>query len=145
MAINFHRICSVMKIYIICCVLAQILCWEKSCFWDTGQNALSQSDCRIFKSIISPEQVDEIAWFLHVDANSQKLKASWKYFGWAGSEMGVGNLVSGLYKFTVPREWTDGRTDFLHAGTNSCKLKGDWEFLGWAWSKMCVSSLVMGL
>ena len=52
-----------MKIYIICCVAAQILYWEKFCSWDMGQNALSQSHCRIFKSIISPEQIDETASF----------------------------------------------------------------------------------
>ena len=31
--------------------------WEKSCSWDIDQSALSQSDCRIFKSAISPEQI----------------------------------------------------------------------------------------
>ena len=30
---------------------------------NSGQNALSQSDSRIFKSTISPEQMDEIASF----------------------------------------------------------------------------------
>ena len=29
-----------------------------------GQSALSQSDCRIFKSTIFSEQVEEIPWFL---------------------------------------------------------------------------------
>ena len=52
-----------MKIYIICSAPAQILYWEKSCSGDVGQNALSQSDCSIFKSIISPEQIDEIVVF----------------------------------------------------------------------------------
>ena len=36
--------------------------WEKS-FWDVGQNPLSQSDCRIFKSNISSEQIDETTSF----------------------------------------------------------------------------------
>ena len=36
---------------------------ENSCSWDIGWNALSQSDCRVFKSTISPEQIDEIASF----------------------------------------------------------------------------------
>ena len=36
--------------------------WEKSGSWDMGQNALSQSDCRIFKSTISLEQNNEKAW-----------------------------------------------------------------------------------
>ena len=47
-----------------------------------GQNVLSQSDCRIFCSIISPEQVNEIAWFLHVDTTSHKLKVDQKIWGW---------------------------------------------------------------
>ena len=27
-----------------------------------SQNADNQSDCRIFKSIVSPEKIDEIGW-----------------------------------------------------------------------------------
>ena len=52
-----------MKIYIVYCVPTQMLYREKSCFRDMDQKALSQSDCRIFKSIISPEQIDKIALF----------------------------------------------------------------------------------
>ena len=33
---------------------------------------------------------------LHVDANSQRLKADQKFFSWACSKVGVANLVSGL-------------------------------------------------
>ena len=72
-----------MKIHIICCIPPQILYWERSCSWDIGQNALSQSDCIIFKSTISPEQVDETALFLHADTNSPKLKVDQNFFGWA--------------------------------------------------------------
>ena len=35
--------------------------WENT--WDMGQNALGQSDSRIFKMMISPEYKDENAWF----------------------------------------------------------------------------------
>ena len=31
--------------------------WENFCSWGMGQNVLSQSDCTIFKSTISPEQI----------------------------------------------------------------------------------------
>ena len=62
LVINFHSIYSILKIFI-CCVPAQIL-WEKSCSWDIGQNPLSQSDCRISKWTISPEQIDETVSFL---------------------------------------------------------------------------------
>ena len=47
--------------------------WERSSSWCMGQNGLGQSDCRIFKSIVSLEQYDEIASFLHLHTNSGKL------------------------------------------------------------------------
>ena len=74
LAINFHWSCCIMTMYIICCVPSQILYWEKSCFWYIGENAFSQSNYRIFKSTISVEQINEIASFVHVDRNLQKLK-----------------------------------------------------------------------
>ena len=49
-----------MKIFVICCVPKQILFLGKILFLRYGQNALSQSDCMIFKSPISLEQIDEI-------------------------------------------------------------------------------------
>ena len=48
LVINFYWICSIIKMQIICCILAQILHLGNFCFWDTGQNVLGQSDCRIF-------------------------------------------------------------------------------------------------
>ena len=51
---NCHWICSIMKIYIICCGPAQMLCFGKILFL-----RYRQSDCRIFKSTISPEQMDQ--------------------------------------------------------------------------------------
>ena len=39
-----------------------------------GQNALGQSDYRIFKSTISLEQNDEKPDFLHVDTDSWKVE-----------------------------------------------------------------------
>ena len=98
---NTKSICSIIKIYTICCVLAQILYWEKSCSRDVGQNALNQSDCKIFKSTISPEQIDEIVscWYKFT-----KVKNSSKTFwlniikNWCGQ--------SGLWilKLTVSQE-----------------------------------------
>ena len=63
--INFHWIYSILKIFI-CSVPSQIL-WGKSFSWDLGQNALSQSDCRISKWSIFPEQMDETVSFLACD------------------------------------------------------------------------------
>ena len=70
--------------------------WEKSGSWDMGQNALSPSDCRIFKLTVSLEQNDEKAWFLHVDVDSWKLKVDQKILGWAWSKMGFAAPVSRL-------------------------------------------------
>ena len=50
--------------------------WEKSYSWDMGQNALTQSECRIFKSTISPEQIDEPVYFLACWYKFTKI--SWK-------------------------------------------------------------------
>ena len=49
---------------------------EKSDSWDMGQNALGQSDYRIFKSTISLEQNDEKAWFYACRHRFMKIR-SW--------------------------------------------------------------------
>ena len=52
------------EIYFICCkFLHKFHIWENFCSWDMGQNVLRQSDCKIFQSTISLEQINEIAWF----------------------------------------------------------------------------------
>ena len=45
---------------------------------------------------ISPEQINEIVRFLHIDTNSSKLKVDQKCLGWVWSEMGVASLSMGL-------------------------------------------------
>ena len=101
LVINFLWICSIMKIYIICCVPAQILYWEKSCSWDIGQNHLSQSDCRIFESTISPEQIDETASFFACCYKFTKIESSLKIF-WLGMvKNGCGQSGPWTLKLTV--------------------------------------------
>ena len=63
LVINFFGIWSIKKVYVNCCILAQIVYLGKSVSWDMGQNALGQSDCKILKSNLSLEQKDEKAWF----------------------------------------------------------------------------------
>ena len=82
LVINFPWICSIMKIYIICCVPVQTFYWEKCCSWDIGQNALSCSDCRISKSSISPEQIDETASYCACWYKFRKIKSWLKIFWW---------------------------------------------------------------
>ena len=49
----FSSIWAIMKVYItvILVCLNKFHIWENSGFWDMAQNALGQSDCRIFQSI----------------------------------------------------------------------------------------------
>ena len=57
---------------------------EKSGSWDLGQNAVGQSDCRIFKLTMSPEHKMKKSDFLHADTDYWKLKVSWKIVGGHG-------------------------------------------------------------
>ena len=65
--IIFFRIRSIIKVYVIAYTILFVVrllkshIWEKPDSGDMGQNAVSQSDCRIFKSTISLEQNYEIA------------------------------------------------------------------------------------
>ena len=58
LVINFYSICSVMRIdfiyKFILFTFYKLHMWQNSLSWDMVQNTLSQSDCRIFKSAISP-------------------------------------------------------------------------------------------
>ena len=141
LVINFHWIFSIMKIYIICCVPAQIPYCERSCSWDIGQNVLSQSDCRIFKSTSSPEQLSERVSFFPCWYKFIKIKIRSKLF-WLDM-VKKGSLDSGIWLYLKNENME--LTDFLQAGTNSCKVKGDGKRLGWAWSKTSPASLVTGL
>ena len=98
MVINFHCIYSISKIFIYC-VPAQ-----KSCSWDIGQYPLSQSDSRISKWTISPDQVDETV----------SLLACW-----------YGQCGRCTLKLNKPKE----STYFLHTVTISWKLFES--FRGW--------------
>ena len=50
---NFFSIWSIMKVYItvIAVCLNKFHIWKSSSSWDTAQNTVCQSDCRIFQSI----------------------------------------------------------------------------------------------
>ena len=85
-----------MNVNIIFYVPEQIPYLGKIFIWRLDQNALSQSDCSIFKLITSPKQIDETASFLYVDTKSLKMKSWLKVFGWAWSKVGLANLVLGL-------------------------------------------------
>ena len=80
LVINFYWNCSIVKIHIICCFPVQVLYLRKS-FFLRCQNALSQSDSRIFKSITCPEQINETSslyacWYKFTEIKSW-LKPFW--------------------------------------------------------------------
>ena len=109
---------------------------EKPCSWDIGQNALSQSDCRIFKSIIFPEEINETASFLACWYKFTKIKSWSNIFCLVVVKNGDGQSGLWTLKLTVSQEWTDGI---------NCELKTDWKFMRLAWSKMGVTIHAMGL
>ena len=59
---------------------------------DVGQNAINQSDCKIFKSTISPEQNSlDFAFRLQIHKNQKLIGNFWAKHG---QKMGKANLVS---------------------------------------------------
>ena len=73
----------------------------------------------------------ELTDFLHVDTDSQKLKADKKYIGWAWSRMGGVPVWLWDPKIDSTQKWADGINCFF-----AC-----WVFV-WAWSKMAFGLLV---
>ena len=62
--------------------------WKTSGSWYMSQNALGQSNCRIFKSTISLEQSDENSQFL-TWYKLMEIKNALKILKWAWSKMDV--------------------------------------------------------
>ena len=60
------------------------------------KNGCGQSCDRTLKLAVFEEWTDGIIDFLHVDTDSQKLKADQKFIGWIWSKMDVASLVTGL-------------------------------------------------
>ena len=77
MAVFLHRSCT----------------WEKSGSWDMGQNALSQPDCRIFKSTISLEQNNEKTWCFAFSYKFIEIKSWLKNIGVGECEVKVSVAV----------------------------------------------------
>ena len=75
---DFSRIWSVMRVYIIFYIPAQIPSLGKIWFLRCGPKFYRP----IFRSTLSLEQNDEKAWFFACWYNSWKLKADWKILRW---------------------------------------------------------------
>ena len=110
-----------MKFYVICYVPAQVVYWEKSCSWEIDQNVLSQSDCRIFKSTISPKQIDEITLFFTCWYKFIKIKSWLKIFSMVKN--GCGQYGLWTLKLTVTQEWIDGINWFFACWYKLMKIK----------------------
>ena len=105
--INSYWFCSIIKIRIICCVRSQIQYLGKSCLWDLHHSTVIPSDCRIFKSSIASEQINETASFFACWDKFTKLKDVENFF-WLGM-VKIWFGQSGLWtlKLTVSQKWTD--------------------------------------
>ena len=121
----FCWIWSIMKVYIIYYILAQISCLGKIYFL---RYALGHLDCRIFKSNIYLEQNDEIAWYFAVWDKCLESKI-WKILGWGWSKW-VWLLWSKSSRIFYTQ---DGM--IFHADINSGKLKRILITIGWVFSK----------
>ena len=86
---------------------------EKSGSWDRGQNALSQSDCWVFKSNYIFRENDEIAFFSHVDFKSYKFKSWLKTFRVDMIKNGCDQSNHTTQKLTVSQEWIAGISWFF--------------------------------
>ena len=72
MVIPFFWIWSIKKVYIICYIPIQIIYMGKIWgSWDMCQNALCQSDCKIFKSTVSLEQNKSSVFARHKSAKKR--------------------------------------------------------------------------
>ena len=74
---------------------------EKSGYWDMGQNTLSQSNYRIFKSIISLEKNDEKAWVFTCWYRFMESRSWMKYIGVDVGKNGCGHNVLRTLKLAV--------------------------------------------
>ena len=145
MVINFYWICSTMTVYIICCVPAQIVFWEKSFSWDIGPNAHSQADYRIFKSSVSPKQIDEAASFLACWYKCTKIKSWLKFFYLDMFKNACCQSSLWTLKLMVSEEWADSINWFFPCWYKFIQIKRCLKMFGLAWSNMDVVSLVTRL
>ena len=83
-----------MKIYVICCVPAQIPYLGKILFLRYGPKCSQPIRLQdLFQPTLFPEQINEITFF-HADTNSQKSETEQNILGWVWSQMVVTSLVT---------------------------------------------------
>ena len=87
--------------------------WEKSGSWDMDQNALGQSDCRIFKSTISLEQIDKKTWFFACWYRFMEIKSWLKNIEVGVVKSMCGHLRVRTLKLALSQEAMNGINWFL--------------------------------
>ena len=80
LVINFQWICSVMKIFIICCVQAQIIGYGQSGLWT-------------LKLTVSQECINGVNWFFACWYNFMQIKSWLKILGLPWSKMSLAKLI----------------------------------------------------
>ena len=94
------------------------------------KNGCGQSGKGTIKLTISEEWTDEMADFLHVDTDLQKLNADQKFSGWAWPKMGVTCLVMGLYNWLYLRKEHMDETDFFACWYKFMQIKRGLKIFG---------------
>ena len=77
------------------------------------QNALCQSDCRIFKLTISPEENDEKAWFFAYWFKLMEIKSCLKNVGVGVVKSGCGLSCQSTLKMAISQKRGNGINWFL--------------------------------
>ena len=87
--------------------------WEKSGSWDMDQDALDQSDCSMFKLVVSLEHNDGKAWFFAYWCRFVEIKSWLKNIGVGLVKNGCGHSGLRTVKLAVSQEGINGVSWFL--------------------------------
>ena len=131
--INFYRICSIMKIYNICCVPAKIPYLGK--FWFLRYGPKCSQPIRLQDFLIN-----------HISRTNQwnsLIFCMLIHNIWMGvARNGCGQCGHGTLKLAVSQEWIDGMNWFFAWWCKFRKVKSYINDFGWAWSKKGCGHLV---
>ena len=142
LVINFYWICSIMKIYIICCVPAQIPYLGKFLFMKCGTKCsqLIRLLDFLINRIFRTNQRNSLIFCILVQIQINK-KLIKKF--WGGHRDGCVQRGHRTLKLTISRMSWWNELIFLRAGVNSEKLKVISMIFGWMGSKLGAAILFM--
>ena len=137
LVINFYWICSVMEIYIICCVPAQIPYLRKFLFMRCGTKCpqLIRLLDFLINHIFRTNQRNSLIFcvLVQIQINEKLIKKFWGGHSqrWVCPAWSQNSKIDCISRMSF-MEWTD----FLRAGVNSEMLKVISMIFGWMWSKL---------